>query len=109
MHAAHVTMEAGREQALSVVDALLRTFGAQLFTRRLCDGGAWPFEERLIPHRSIVGRAEFQYIRHTDARMLFRSPSAFAPPARSLTPVPTIRTGGIRRAVESGYARYVLV
>jgi hypothetical protein len=92
------------------VDAPLPNFVGQLFTPRLCDRGAWPFEERLIPHQStIVGPAVFQYIRHTGARILFQSPNAFAPTAQSLTRVLTIRTGGTHRAFECGYARYVLV
>jgi len=80
-----------------------------LFTQRLCDGGAWPFEERQVPRLSIVGPAAFQYIRHTGARILFRSPDAFAPTAQSLTRVLTIRTCGIHRVVECGDARYVFV
>jgi hypothetical protein len=85
-------------------------FVGPFFTQRLCERGAWPFEERQIPHQSTIVRpAAFQYIRHTGARILVRSPNAFAPTAQSLTRILTIHTGGTHRAVECGYARYVLV
>jgi hypothetical protein len=84
--------------------------GGTTFTPRLCETGAWPVGERQIPHQStIVGPAAFQYIRHIGARILFRSPTAFALTAQSSTRVLTIRTGGTHRVVECGHGRYVLV